>query len=166
MKRVGYIYEQMAQWENIVEAENVATKRKNRNPGVQRHIKSRFKNLCEIQQMVIEDKLSTGHARALLGIEDPELQAETALKVFDEKLSVREVEKLVKNIQSGKEKKKKEAPVHDFIYTDLEEKMKAAVGSKVSIHQKAKGSGKIEIEYYSREDLERIIDLITHVSQE
>lgn len=118
-----------------------------------------------VQQMVIEDKLSTGHARALLGIEDPELQAETALKVFDEKLSVREVEKLVKNIQSGKEKKKKEAPVHDFIYTDLEEKMKAAVGSKVSIHQKAKGSGKIEIEYYSREDLERIIDLITHVSE-
>lgn len=59
MKRVGYIYEQMAQWENIVEAENVATKRKNRNPGVQRHIKSRFKNLCEIQQMVLEGRMRT-----------------------------------------------------------------------------------------------------------
>lgn len=59
MKRAGYIYEQMAQWENIVEAENVATKRKNRNPGVQRHIKSRFKNLCEIQQMVLEGRMRT-----------------------------------------------------------------------------------------------------------
>ena len=115
-----------------------------------------------VQQMVIDDMLSTGHARALLGIEDPELQYSTAVKVFDEKLSVREVEKLVKKIQQGKTEKKKEETVHDFIYTDLEEKMKAAVGTKVSIHQNAKGKGKIEIEYYSREDLERIIDIITN----
>ena len=114
-----------------------------------------------VQQMVIDDMLSTGHARALLGIEDPELQASTAAKVFDEKLSVREVEKLVKNIQNVKTEKKKEQPVHDFIYQDLEEKMKAAVGTKVIIHQKAKGKGKIEIEYYSPEDLERIMELIT-----
>ena len=114
-----------------------------------------------VQQMVIDDMLSTGHARALLGIEDPELQASTAAKVFDEKLSVREVEKLVKNIQNGKTEKKKEQPLHDFIYQDLEEKMKAAVGTKVIIHQKAKGKGKIEIEYYSPEDLERIMELIT-----
>ena len=114
-----------------------------------------------VQQMVIDDMLSTGHARALLGIEDPELQASTAAKVFDEKLSVREVEKLVKNIQNGKTEKKKDQPVHDFIYQDLEEKMKAAVGTKVIIHQKAKGKGKIEIEYYSPEDLERIMELIT-----
>lgn len=113
-----------------------------------------------VQQMVIDDMLTTGHARALLGIEDPELQATTAARVFDEKLSVREVEKIVKDIQKGKTEKKKETVVQDFIYTDLEEKMKAAVGSKVSIHQKAKGKGKIEIEYYSRDDLERIIDLI------
>lgn len=113
-----------------------------------------------VQQMVIDDMLSTGHARALLGIEDPELQAATAVRVFDEKLSVREVEKLVKQIQSGKSEKKKEDKVHDFIYTDLEEKMKTAVGTKVSIKQNAKGKGKIEIEYYSKEDLERIIDLI------
>jgi len=118
-----------------------------------------------VQQMVIDDMISTGHARALLGIEDPELQATTAARVFDEKLSVREVEKLVKNIQNGRTEKKKEQPVHDFIYTDLEEKMKAAVGTKVSIKQKAKGNGKIEIEYYSREDMERIIDLITSISQ-
>ena len=115
-----------------------------------------------VQQMVIDDMLSTGHARALLGIEDPELQYTTAVKVFDEKLSVREVEKLVKKIQQGKPEKKKQETVHDFIYTDLEEKMKAAVGTKVSIRQNAKGKGKIEIEYYSREDLERIIDIITN----
>ena len=115
-----------------------------------------------VQQMVIDDMLSTGHARALLGIEDPELQTATAVRVFDEKLSVREVEKLVKQIQSGKSEKKKEDKVHDFIYTDLEEKMKTAVGTKVSIKQNAKGKGKIEIEYYSKEDLERIIDLITN----
>lgn len=119
----------------------------------------------KVQQMVIDDMISTGHARALLGIEDPELQVMTAARVFDEKLSVREIEKIVKSIQSGKTEKKKEQPVYDFIYTDLEEKMKAAVGSKVSIHQKSKGKGKIEIEYYSKEDLERIIDLITHASQ-
>jgi ParB family chromosome partitioning protein len=114
-----------------------------------------------VQQMVIDDMLSTGHARALLGIEDPELQATTAARVFDEKLSVREVEKLVKEIQKGKPEKKKEETVHDYIYAELEERMKAAVGSKVSIHQKANGKGKIEIEYYSQEDLERIIELIT-----
>lgn len=119
-----------------------------------------------VQQMVIDDMLSTGHARALLGIEDPELQAGTAAKVFDEKLSVREVEKLVKDIQKGKTEKKKEEPVYDLIYADLEEKMKAAVGTKVSIRQKTNGKGKIEIEYYSREDMERIIDLITGISAE
>ena len=119
-----------------------------------------------VQQMVIDDMISTGHARALLGIEDPELQVATAARVFDEKLSVREIEKIVKDIQNGKTEKKKEQPVHDFIYSDLEEKMKAAVGSKVSIRQKAKGNGKIEIEYYSKEDLERIIDLITSASNQ
>lgn len=117
-----------------------------------------------VQQMVIDDMLTTGHARALLGIEDPELQVTIAARVFDEKLSVREIEKLVKDIQKGKTEKKKEKIVQDFIYTDLEEKMKMAVGSKVSIHQKAKGNGKIEIEYYSKEDLERIIDIILNTS--
>ena len=113
-----------------------------------------------VQQMVIDDMLTTGHARALLGIEDPELQVTTAARVFDEKLSVREVEKIVKDIQKGKTEKKKEKVVQDFIYTDLEEKMKSVIGSKVSINQKPKGNGKIEIEYYSKDDLVRIIDLI------
>ena len=68
-----------------------------------------------VQQMVIDDMISSGHARALLGIEDPELQASVAARVFDEKLSVREIEKIVKDIQNGKAEKKKEQPVHDFI---------------------------------------------------
>ena len=114
----------------------------------------------KVQQMVIDDMLTTGHARALLGIEDPDLQAATATRVFDEKLSVREVEKLVKQIQEGKKTKKQDNVVQDFIYTDLEEKMKAVMGTKVSIKQKAKGKGKIEIEYYNKEDLDRLIDMI------
>lgn len=117
-----------------------------------------------VQQMVIDDMISTGHARALLGIEDMELQAATAAKVFDEKLSVREVEKLVKNMQKEKPEKKKTEEDYSFLYADLEEKMKAAVGTKVSIHQKVKNKGKIEIEYYSKEDLERIIDMITQAA--
>ncbi len=121
---------------------------------------------ARVQQMVIDEMISTGHARALLGIDDPELQTITAARVFDEKLSVRETEKLVKNIQKGKTEKKQEKPADLFLYTDLEEKMKSAVGSKVLIRQKSGGKGKIEIEYYSREDLERIIDLITHAHQD
>ena len=71
------------------------------------------------------------------------------------------MEKLVKQIQEGKKTKKQDNVVQDFIYTDLEEKMKAVMGTKVSIKQKAKGKGKIEIEYYSSDDLERIIEMIT-----
>lgn len=59
MKRVGHVYEQMAQWENIVEAESVATKRKMRNPGVRRHIASRWRNLVQIQTMVLDGRMRT-----------------------------------------------------------------------------------------------------------
>ncbi len=114
-----------------------------------------------VQQMLVDDMLSTGHARALLAIEDPEEQVQAATKVFDEKLSVREVEKLVKQMQEKKPEKKKEEPADEFVYQDLEEKMKVAMGTKVSIKQKAKGKGKIEIEYYSKEDLERLFELLT-----
>ncbi len=117
-----------------------------------------------VQQMLIDDMLSTGHARALLAIEDPEQQVQIATKVFDEKLSVREVEKLVKKLQETKPEKTKEEPTDSFIYQDLEEKMKTAMGTKVSIKQKAKGKGKIEIEYYSKEDLERIYEMLTRKS--
>jgi ParB family chromosome partitioning protein len=113
-----------------------------------------------VQQMLIDEMLTGGHARALLSIEDKEKQYNTDCRIFDEKLSVRETEKLVKNILSEKVKKEIAAAHEDeFIYRDLEEKIRNKIGTKVSIHKKNKNKGSIEIEYYSSEELERIIDL-------
>ena len=115
-----------------------------------------------VQAMVVDGRLSTGHARALLGIEDPKKQEEAASKVFNENLSVRETEKLVKKIQSGKagSEDKKPERAKDAVTLALEEQLKTAVGTKVSIKQKSGGSGRIEIEFYSKDDLERIYDII------
>lgn len=121
-----------------------------------------------VQQMVIDDMITTGHARALLGIEDAEKQFATAQKIFDENLSVRETEKLVKKIQNNKdipvEKKKVSDPAMEAIYHDLEEKMKSILGTKVAINKKDDQKGKIEIEYYSMDELDRIIDLIRTIA--
>ncbi len=121
-----------------------------------------------VQQMVIDDMITTGHARALLGIEDVEKQFATAQKIFDENLSVRETEKLVKKIQNNKdipvEKKKVSDPAMEAIYHDLEEKMKSILGTKVAINKKDDQKGKIEIEYYSMDELDRIIDLIRTIA--
>ncbi len=117
----------------------------------------------KVQQMVIDDMLTTGHARALIAIEDPKKQYIVAQKIFDEKLSVRETEKLVKKIQAEKEmvsvKERIEDPRLDIIYKDLEERMKHILGTKVSINKKDAKRGKIEIEYYSPDELDRIIEL-------
>lgn len=118
----------------------------------------------KVQEMVIADMISAGHARALLGISDEVLQETTAMKVFDEKLSVRETEKLVKNLVSPAKKVKTEKnTAEDAIYESLEEKMKGIMGTKVSIQRKKNNKGKIEIEYYSRDELERIIDLFESI---
>ncbi len=118
----------------------------------------RLLNLTEkVQEMVVDERISSGHARALLAIEDPEEQYNIALKVFDEKWSVREIEKYIKN--RNKPKKEEKNTELDFIFTDLEEKLKIALGTKVAIHAKDKEKGKIEIEYYSKEDLERLTDI-------
>ena len=111
-----------------------------------------------VQQMVIEEKLSTGHARALLAIEDLELQYQTACKVFDESLSVREVEKLVKAMNTPKKENKK-PEINQAVYDDMSERLKQIMGTKVQILPKTNEKGKIEIEYYSGDELERIIDL-------
>ena len=111
-----------------------------------------------VQQMVIEEKLSTGHARTLLGIEDGEFQYQIACKVFDEKLSVREVEKLVKTLNAPKKEVKK-PEINQAVYDDMSEKLKQIMGTKVHILPKSNEKGKIEIEYYSSDELERIIDL-------
>ena len=98
----------------------------------------------KVQEMVIADMISAGHARALLGISDEALQETTAMKVFDEKLSVRETEKLVKNLVSPAKKVKTERnTAEDAIYESLEEKMKGIMGTKVSIQRKKNNKGKI-----------------------
>jgi len=123
----------------------------------------------KVQQMVIDEMLTTGHARALLGIEDQEKQYNIAQKIFDEKLSVRDTEKLVKNLQNEKkninESVKKIDPQLEAIYRGLEEQMKSILGTKVFITPKDDKKGKLEIEYYSQEELDRIIDLIRTVQK-
>ena len=123
----------------------------------------------KVQQMLIEEMLTTGHARALLAIENQEKQYEVAQKIFDEKLSVRDTEKLVKNIQNEKEdstsNKKQIDPQLLAVYRDLEEQMKSLLGTKVYINPKDNKKGKLEIEYYSQDELDRIIDLIRTVER-
>ena len=119
----------------------------------------------KVQQMIIDDMISTGHARALLAIDDPELQYTLANKIFDEKLSVRETEKLVKEIKNPKKPKEKKPVANSFIYQDLEEKMKSVYGTKVSIASKGKGKGKIEIEYYSDDELEHLFDMMMSIKR-
>ena len=114
----------------------------------------------KVQQMVIDDMISTGHARALLAIEDEEQQYVIANRIFDEKLSVRETEKLVKALKTPKVEKTKSKIEHLFVYRSIEEEMKNIMGTKVSVNAKPNGKGKIEIEYYSKEELERIYDMI------
>ena len=118
----------------------------------------------KVQQMVVDEKISTGHARALLAIEDPDEQLALATKIFDEKLSVRETENLIRLLKNPKQKKEKKVIENEFVYKDLEEKIKAVMGTKVNINHKAKGKGKIEIEYYSDKELERIFELLMSVA--
>lgn len=119
-----------------------------------------------VQQMIIDDMISTGHARALLALDDEEQQYQLANRIFDEKLSVRETEKLVKALKYPKKLVKKEKIEHTFVYENLEERMKGIIGTKVRVNPKANGKGKIEIEYYSEDELERIYDLIMSIHAE
>lgn len=128
----------------------------------------RLLKLCDkVQQMVIDDMISTGHARALLGITDEEKQYTLAQKIFDEKISVRDTEKLVKKMQKQKNAPAKEVNHEkkklDAVYQEAEEKMKTILGTKVIINQKDSMKGKIEIEYYSPDELTRIYELIESI---
>ena len=116
-----------------------------------------------VQQMLIDEMISEGHGRALLPITDPEEQFNLAMKVFDEKLSVRETEKLIKKLQEEKNTpvpQEEETKDVSFVYKSLEEKLKRTLGTKVEIKNKANNTGKIEIEYYSMDELERIVELL------
>ncbi len=121
----------------------------------------RLLKLCEeVRQMLIDGKLSTGHARALISIENPEEQLQIAEQIFDEKMSVRETEKLIKNLGKPSKKKNKVQKNEsvESAYRELEEKCKQAIGTKVEIVSKGDGTGKIEIEFYSTDDLEKITE--------
>ena len=122
----------------------------------------RLLKLCDkVQQMIIDEMITTGHARAILSIEDPEEQYNLAQRIFDEKLSVREVEKIMKNIgKPAKEKKPKDTRL-EVIYQDIEEKLKQKLGAKVVISSKGNGAGKMEIEFYTHDDLEKLVDMLS-----
>ncbi|MFV0465808.1 MAG: ParB/RepB/Spo0J family partition protein [Lachnospiraceae bacterium] len=122
----------------------------------------------EVQQMLIDDMLTTGHARALLAIKNDALQHQTALKIFDENLSVRESEKLIKKMTTESKKELPKVSTADdermnVIYRDMEEKIKTVLGTKVQIKKKNWEKGSIEIEYYSQDELSRIIDMLESV---
>lgn len=120
-----------------------------------------------VQQMVIDELITTGHARTLLAIPDNETQYALAQQIFDEKLSVRETEKLIKKIQNPKSEgaKSQEDNTMAVFYEDMEQKLKNIMGTKVSISHKDNKKGKIEIEYYSNDELERIVDLFQTIHQ-
>jgi ParB family chromosome partitioning protein len=120
-----------------------------------------------VRQMLIDEKLSTGHARALLGVKDIEKQYEVALQVFDHELNVRDTERLIKKLlkPETKDEHKKKKDYMDPIMASLEKNIEEILGTKVNIQNK-KNKGKIEIEYYSNQELERIIDLLEQISRE
>lgn len=113
-----------------------------------------------VQQMVIDDMISTGHARALLAVDNEEEQYALAQKIFDEKLSVREIEKMVKNLHKPSKVKKMDDKTLQAIYLDIEERLKQRLSTKVAVTSKGEGAGKIEIEFYNHDDLDRILDMI------
>lgn len=120
-----------------------------------------------IQDMLIQNVITSGHARALLALEDKAMQLRAAKLIVEGALSVRETERLVKRMlkeaQEKEEKPKKEEKDLRFIYQNLEERMRTVMGTKVTIHNKDKNKGRIEIEYYSEAELERIVELIESV---
>ncbi|MBD5451294.1 MAG: ParB/RepB/Spo0J family partition protein [Lachnospiraceae bacterium] len=129
----------------------------------------RLLKLCDyVQQMIIDGKLTTGHARALVPIENEENQKQLAEQIFDEKLSVREVEKRVKELLNPTQKsaKKEEIPKNiQYIYEDIENKLKEKLSRKVAINAKGKnGTGKIEIEFYSNDDFDRLVEVLSNVT--
>ena len=121
----------------------------------------------QIQNMLVQGVITSGHARALLSLEDAQMQLKAAKEILDKKLSVRETERLVKRLQKEASGEKKEEKKKDetlaLIYKNLEDRMKSVMGTKVSIHNKDKNKGRIEIEYYSEAELERIVEMIESI---
>lgn len=124
----------------------------------------RLLNLDErVQQMIIDEMITSGHARTLLVIENKQVQYDLAYKIFDEKLSVRETEKLIKDLGKNVVKKEKVENLLDPIYKEIENNIQEILGTKVGIHRKTMDKGIIEIEYYSNEELDRIMELMATI---
>lgn len=119
-----------------------------------------------VQDMLINDELSMGHARALLSLDKEELQVEAAKTIIERKLSVRETEKLVKSILNPKQAKLPIPSTDEVIYDKISDKLKEIMGTKVNINHKKGGKGKIEIEYYSQEELERLLELFDGIQNQ
>jgi len=124
-----------------------------------------------VQKMIMNNLISSGHGRSLIPIEDNEKQYQTAIRIMDDGLSVREAERLVKKVLKENEntEDKEEAAKEDnnsSMFNYYENRMKEILGSKVKIKNKKNNKGKIEIEYYSPEELERIIDMIQSIEKE
>lgn len=112
-----------------------------------------------VQEYLIDGIISEGHGRTLLGIENKDDQYQLAQTIIDEKLSVRELEKFIKNINSKKDLVKKVENEQKPYYIDIKNRLEGLFGTKVLLHDK-KNKGKIEIQYYSNEDLQRILDIL------
>lgn len=118
----------------------------------------------DVQKMIMEGIISSGHGRTLLALEDKNLQYEVAVRILDHNMSVRETEKYIKKIINiEKIEKKQEEPEDNEMIHFFETRMKDILGSKVQIKERKNNKGKIEIEYYSHDELERIIDLIQSI---
>lgn len=117
-----------------------------------------------IQQMIIDGKISTGHAKVLLSVENKEEQEKIAAELISRSLSVRELEKLVKKyIKPRKKKENKDTVDYSLFYKEYEDKLKDILGTKVQINTKDKNKGRIEIDYYSAAELERIVELLNTI---
>lgn len=120
----------------------------------------RLLKLCDnVQQMLIDEMISAGHARALLAIDNNDKQYELAQRIMDEKLSVRDIEKIIKDLNKPEKEKKKQKQELDYLYKDIEEKLKVSLGTKVQINAKSDKKGTIVIDYYSKEDFERLTEM-------
>ena len=116
-----------------------------------------------VQEMVIKNQLTAGHARALAGLDDGEVQYSLAQQILENSLSVRETENLIKNLGKTKpvrKKVQKDASL-EIIYRDIEKKLKSSLGTKVAIRSKGDKTGRLEIDFYSTEDLDRIIEKLS-----
>ena len=120
----------------------------------------------KVQQLVSDKLISTGHARALLAIEDEEQQCTLAYRALDESLSVREIEKIIKSMKAPKKDLVKKEIKNKIIYQDLENRLEQVIGTKVNIQHKESGKGKIEIEYYSEKELEQMFDRLLSLRDE